>query len=93
VLKTEVLRNASLPALTQAGIVVGELLAGAVITETIFSRPGVGRLTESAVSAQDVPVVQGVVMLVAVFFVTVNFIVDVVYPLIDPRLRAIPERT
>jgi peptide/nickel transport system permease protein len=89
VLRSEVLRNASLPALTQLGIIVGELLAGAVVTETIFSRTGVGRLTENSVRAQDVPVVQGVVMLVAVFFVTANFIVDIIYPIIDPRLRAI----
>lgn len=92
VLNTEVLRNASLPALTQAGLIVGELLAGAVITETIFSRSGIGRLTEQAVRAQDVPIVQAVVMFVAVCFVTVNFVVDVLYPLIDPRLRAVPER-
>lgn len=88
VIRGDVLRNASLPALTQAGIIVGELLAGAVITETIFSRAGVGRLTEQAVRAQDVPVVQGVVMFVAVCFVSVNFLVDITYPLIDPRLKA-----
>ncbi|MFC8528865.1 ABC transporter permease [Nocardia sp. NPDC057227] len=91
VLTTDVLRNASLPALTQGGIIVGELLAGAVITETIFSRAGIGRLTEEAVRAQNVPVVQGIVMLVALCFVTVNFLVDVSYPLLDPRLRALPE--
>lgn len=91
VLKTDVLRNASLPALTQLGIIVGELLAGAVITETIFSRSGVGRLTEQAVRAQDVPTAQAVVMLAALCFVTVNFVIDVAYPLIDPRLRAVPQ--
>jgi peptide/nickel transport system permease protein len=89
VLRTEVLRNACLPALTQAGLIVGELLAGSVITETIFSRAGIGRLTEQAVQAQDIPTVQGVVMFVAACFVTVNFIVDVSYAIIDPRLRAI----
>ncbi|MFF2083675.1 ABC transporter permease [Nocardia sp. NPDC058176] len=88
VISGDVLRNASLPALTQGGIVVGELLAGAVIVETIFSRAGIGRLTEQAVRAQDVPVVQGVVMFVALSFVIVNFVVDVAYPLIDPRLSA-----
>lgn len=91
VLTVDVLRNASLPALTQGGIVVGELLAGAVITETVFSRAGIGRLTEEAVRAQDVPVVQGIVMLVAVCFVTVNFVVDLTYPLIDPRLKNVRE--
>lgn len=90
ILRGDVLRNASLPALTQLGIIVGELLAGAVITETIFSRAGVGRLTEQAVQAQDIPTVQTVVMLVALTFAAVNFIVDVAYPLIDPRLRAAP---
>jgi peptide/nickel transport system permease protein len=91
VLNAEVFRNAGLPALTMAGITIGELLAGAVITETIFSRTGIGRLTEQAVRAQDIPVVQGVVMFVAVCFVTFNFIVDVSYPLMDPRLKAVPE--
>ena len=91
VINGDVLRNASLPALTQGGIIVGELLAGAVITETVFSRNGIGRLTEQAVRAQDVPIVQGVVMFVALSFVTVNFIVDVAYPLIDPRLKAARE--
>jgi peptide/nickel transport system permease protein len=91
VINAEVFRNASLPALTQAGIAVGELLANAVITETIFSRAGIGRLTEQAVRAQDVPTVQGVVMFVAVCFVTVNLLVDVAYPLMDPRLKAVPE--
>lgn len=89
VLRSEVLRNACLPALTQAGLIVGELLAGSVITETIFSRAGIGRLAEQAVQAQDIPTVQGVVMFVAACFVTVNFIVDISYAIIDPRLRAI----
>jgi peptide/nickel transport system permease protein len=88
ILRGEVLRNACLPALTQAGLIVGELLAGAVITETIFSREGIGRLTEQAVQSQDIATVQGVVMFVAACFVTVNFIVDVSYAVIDPRLRA-----
>ncbi|HLS76327.1 MAG TPA: ABC transporter permease [Nocardia sp.] len=92
VLNIDVLRNASLPALTQGGIVVGELLAGAVITETVFSRAGVGRLTEEAVRAQDIPLVQGIVVFVALCFVTVNFLVDISYPLLDPRLRAVEER-
>ncbi|MGC4804633.1 ABC transporter permease [Micromonospora sp. DT233] len=81
-------RNAALPALTLAGIVVGNLIAGSVVVETVFSRSGVGRLTATAVSAQDVPVVQAVVVLGAVVFVAVSLIVDLLYPLLDPRVTA-----
>ncbi|MFF2083922.1 ABC transporter permease [Nocardia sp. NPDC058176] len=87
VLAREVLKNAALPALTIAGVTFGNLLAGAVIVETVFSRAGLGRLTETAVRTQDVPLVQAVVVFAALVFVTVNFLVDLVYPLVDPRLR------
>lgn len=79
-------RNAALPALTIAGLVVGNLLAGSVVTETVFGRTGVGRLTADAVAAQDIPVVQGVVVFGALVFVTVNLAVDLLYPLLDPRI-------
>lgn len=92
VIRTEVLRNSSLPALTQVGIITGELLAGAVLIETIYSRAGLGRLMQQAVQVEDIPVVQGVVVFVALVFATVNFLVDIAYPLVDPRLRVIPER-
>lgn len=85
----EVFKNASLPGLTMAGIVAGELLAGAVLTETIFSRGGLGRLTEIAVRNQDIPVVQGVVIVVAALFAVVNLLVDLTYPLLDPRLKQV----
>ena len=88
VLVRDVLKNASLPALTIAGVTLGNLLAGAVIVETIYSRSGLGRLTETAVRTQDVPLVQGVVIFAALVFVLVNLAVDLVYPLVDPRLRA-----
>ncbi|MEV0248914.1 ABC transporter permease [Nocardia sp. NPDC050712] len=88
VLVRDVLKNAGLPALTIAGVTLGQLLAGAVIVETIFSRAGLGRLTETAVRTQDVPVVQAVVVFAALVFVTVNFAVDLIYPLLDPRLRS-----
>jgi len=88
VLVGDVFRNASLPALTIAGITFGNLIAGSVITETVFARQGVGRLTQSAISALDVPLVQGIVMFVAVTFAVINLIVDLAYPLLDPRLRA-----
>ncbi|MBL7500430.1 ABC transporter permease [Frankia sp. CNm7] len=80
------LRNACLPALTVLGVLVGQLMANAVVIETVFSRNGVGRVTAAAVTAQDIPVVQAVVVLGALVFVTVNLIVDLLYPLIDPRI-------
>ncbi|MFD5177938.1 ABC transporter permease [Nocardia sp. NPDC058379] len=88
VLVREVVKNAALPALTIAGVTFGNLLAGAVIVETVFSRAGLGRLTETAVRTQDVPLVQAVVVFAALVFVSVNFVVDLVYPLVDPRLRS-----
>lgn len=88
VLLGDVFKNASLPAVTQAGIIAGEILAGAVLTETIFSRGGLGRLTEEAIRDQDIPVVQGIVLFAAVVFVVVNLLVDLLYPLLDPRIRA-----
>lgn len=81
-----VLRLASVPAFTIAGVLVGELLAGSVVVETVFSRAGVGRLTQTSVLAQDIPVVQGIVVMTSLVFVLVTLAVDVVYPLIDPRI-------
>ncbi|MEE6272319.1 ABC transporter permease [Georgenia wangjunii] len=82
-----VARNALLPTLTIAGVLLGELIGGAVVTETVFGRAGVGRLTEQAVSTQDIPVLQGVVVLAALTFVVVNLVVDLLYPVLDPRTR------
>lgn len=84
----DVFRNASLPALTIAGITFGNLIAGSVITETVFARPGVGRLTQGAINTLDIPLVQGIVVFVAASFAIINLIVDLIYPLLDPRLRA-----
>lgn len=81
------LRNAALPALTVAGLVVGQLLSGTVVTETVFSRPGIGRVTASAVGSQDIAVVQGVVIFAAAVFVLSNLAVDLIYPLLDPRIQ------
>ncbi|GAA1180007.1 ABC transporter permease [Pseudonocardia alaniniphila] len=80
------LRNAALPALTVLGYVVGNLLAGSVVVETVFTRPGLGRLTVSAVSVQDIPLVQGIVVFAAAVFVAVNLLVDLIYPVLDPRI-------
>lgn len=83
-----VLRNSLMPALTVLGITTGELVAGAVVTETIFSRPGLGFLTERSVASQDLPVIQAVVLIAAAAFVLANWLVDVIHPLVDPRVRA-----
>lgn len=80
------LPNAAIPLLTMAGLIVGGLLAGSVVTETVFSRDGIGRLAQGAVSAKDIPMVQGVVLVVAASFVVVNLVVDLLYPLLDPRI-------
>ncbi|MRH85967.1 ABC transporter permease subunit [Nocardia sp. SYP-A9097] len=81
-----VLRPATAPALTVAGLWVGTVLAGSVITETVFSRPGIGRLTQESVMHQDIPVVQGIVVFASLVFVTVNLLIDLAYPLLDPRV-------
>ncbi|MCK2032345.1 ABC transporter permease [Microbacterium sp. KSW4-4] len=87
VLTRAVARNAAVPTLTIAGVLFGELVGGAVVTETVFGRTGIGRLTEQAVANQDIPVLQGVVLLSALGFVVISFAVDLATPLIDPRQR------
>ncbi|MFD1504720.1 ABC transporter permease [Georgenia yuyongxinii] len=86
-LRRTIARNALLPTLTISGVLLGELIGGAVVTETVFGRAGVGRLTEQAVSQQDIPVLQGVVLVAAVTFVVVNLLVDLLYPVLDPRTK------
>lgn len=87
ILWRHVARNAVLPALTIAGVLFGELLAGAVVTETVFGLNGIGGLTEKAVGNQDLSVLQAVVVISAAAFVAINLAVDLAYPLLDPRLR------
>lgn len=82
-----VLRHGSIPAVTLTGWALGATISGAVIVEQIYSRPGIGKTLVAAVGAQDLPVVTGIVVLVAVLYVVANLLVDVVYTLIDPRLR------
>jgi len=81
------LRNALVPVVTVVGLQFGSLLAGAVITETVFTWPGIGSLLVQSILARDYPVVQGAVLLIAVSFILVNLIVDLVYGYIDPRIR------
>lgn len=80
-------RNALIPTVTVAGIQIGQLLAGAAVTETVFSYPGLGRLTVQAVQGLDYPVVQGALLLAAAVFLVVTFVVDLAYGWIDPRVR------
>jgi peptide/nickel transport system permease protein len=82
-----VLRHASIPAVTLTGWAIGATVSGAVIVEQIYSRPGIGKTLVAAVGAQDLPVVTGIVVLVAVLYVVANLLVDIVYTLIDPRLK------
>jgi len=80
-------RNALIPILTILGLQFGTLLAGTIVTETIFSWPGIGRLTVQAIGARDYPLLQGCILLIAVSYVFVNLLTDVVSALADPRVR------
>src|SRR5579875_2222350 len=82
------LRNAMIPVLTLIGLQFGALLAGAIVTETIFSWPGIGRLTVSAISNRDYPLLQGCILAVGLTYVLVNLATDVLYVVINPRIRA-----
>jgi ABC-type dipeptide/oligopeptide/nickel transport system permease component len=81
------LRNALIPLVTIVGLQFGALLGGAVITESIFAWPGVGRLTIQAIQTKDLPLVQACVLLLAMLFVLANLVVDVLYAYLDPRIR------
>ena len=81
------LKNALIPVVTIFGLQFGNLLAGAVIVETVFSRPGLGRLIVGGILAKDFPLVQGTVLFVATVYVLINVVVDVAYAFIDPRIR------
>lgn len=83
-----VLRHAVLPGITLSGWAVGATISGAVIVEVIFARPGLGQVLVNAVSAQDLPVVVGITVLLAAVYVVVNLLVDLLYVLVDPRMRS-----
>jgi peptide/nickel transport system permease protein len=80
-------RNSLIPIVTVLGLQFGSVLTGAVITETIFAWPGIGRLLIQSISARDYPAVQGCILLIAITYVSVNVIVDVAYGFLDPRIR------
>jgi ABC-type dipeptide/oligopeptide/nickel transport system permease component len=81
------LKNALIPTVTVVGLQVGYLLGGAVLTETVFARPGLGRLLVDSIASRDIAVVQATIMLLSVVFVLVNLIVDLLYIQLDPRIR------
>lgn len=81
------LRNALIPAVTVVGYSLGALLGGAVVTETVFNIPGMGRLVVQSISRRDYPLIQGAVMMIAGIYVLVNLLVDILYVYIDPRIR------
>lgn len=87
VLTRHALRNALIPIVTVAGLQFGNLLGGAVITESIFAWPGVGRLTIQAIQGKDLPLVQASVTMLATIFVLLNLIIDLLYAMVDPRVR------
>ena len=82
------LRNALIPVVTLIGLQIGFLLGGAVVTETIFSWPGVGRLAVGAILSSDMPMAQGTIIVLSLGFIVVNLVVDVLYAVLDPRVRA-----
>ena len=81
------LRNALIPIITILGLQFGTLLAGTIVTETIFSWPGIGRLTVQAISARDYPLLQGCILVISLSYVLVNLLTDAIYSLVDPRVR------
>lgn len=85
------LRNAVLPVLTLIGLQVGHTVSGAVLVETVFARAGIGRLAQESVLSQDIPVVLAIVVISAAVFVVVNLVVDLLYPLLDPRITHAPK--
>jgi peptide/nickel transport system permease protein len=86
------LRNASVPIVTVAGIQFGVLLGGAIVIETLFGLPGVGRLTVTAINQRNYTVVQGAVLVIATLFIVVNLVTDLLYGWLDPRIDAGGER-
>ncbi len=86
VVSRHALKNAFIPVVTVIGLNVGSLLGGAILTETIFAWPGVGRLVVDSIFARDYPIVQGV-LVIAILFVLINLLVDLSYAYLDPRIR------
>ena len=81
------LRNALIPVLTLWGVFVGNLITGAIVTETVFAWPGIGRLTYEAVIYRDFPLLQAVIILKSILILSINLVVDILYAYVDPRIR------
>ena len=81
------LPNAILPVVAMVGIDIGIFMGGIVVVESVFSRPGIGRLVVGAIQARDYPVVQGALLLLVAVFITINLVADLMYGLLDPRIR------
>jgi dipeptide transport system permease protein len=87
VIFTHALRNALLPVITIVGLQLGTLLSGAVLTETIYAWPGIGKWLFDSIVARDYPIVQSVTLIIALIYIVINFVVDILYALVDPRIR------
>lgn len=88
VLVRHVLRNAIIPTITIVGLQIGALLAGAVIVESVFARQGLGHLLTQAIASNDYPVIQGIVLVIAITYILINIVVDISYAYVDPRIRS-----
>jgi peptide/nickel transport system permease protein len=80
-------RNSLLPVITILGLQAGALLAGAIITETVFAWPGLGRLTVQAINARDYPLLQGCILTISLSYILINLVTDAIYSIVDPRIR------
>jgi ABC-type dipeptide/oligopeptide/nickel transport system permease component len=87
VLRRHTIRNAIIPIVTLVGMQLGGLLGGTVVVETVFARQGIGQLLVNAILNKDIPVVQGTILVAALGFILTNFLVDVAYIFLDPRIR------
>ena len=81
------LKNAAVPIITVIGIGIGLLISGAVVTETVFAIPGIGRLTVDAILRRDYPIIQGVILIFSATYVIINLVIDLSYVFFDPRIR------
>jgi peptide/nickel transport system permease protein len=81
------LKNAAVPIITIIGIGIGLLISGAVVTETVFAIPGIGRLTVDAILRRDYPIIQGVILIFSATYVMINLMIDLSYVFFDPRIR------
>ena len=88
VLYRHILKNALIPVITFTAMIIAEIMAGSIIVEQVFSVPGIGRLLVSSISNRDYPVVQAMVVYITAIVIIINFIVDMLYQLADPRVRA-----